>query len=261
MQTPTPHAIRRHAPLRRVAGNTVLQSTRHTPCAVAQDANGTRSVPATLGRPSPAAPHAIGRHAADTIGRHAHSWTARLGITLIETVIAISLTTFVAGALLTALSSSVQVGADGLHAAVANGLADQLMDEIASVKFPSSSTTGSTAGAGRTAFDDVDDYSGYSVSPPQARSGSVIGTEATATSGKAMTRPQEFQPDPRILARYRQQVTVEKIAEATGTSWVTTTQATPLRRVTVTISYTDAQGKTTPLAVQVRVFSNVAVAP
>ena len=178
----------------------------------------------------------------------------RRGITLVETVIAISLTTFAAGALLTSLTSTIQVGTDAFRTSIANGLADQLMDEIASVKFPSATTT--ATGVGRTGFDDIDDYNGYSVSPPQARSGAVIGTDDAAG-----TRPVSFRPDPRLYSRYRQQVTVEKITESTGTSWNTVTTAAPLRRVTVTISYTDAQGVTTPLASQIRVFSNVAVAP
>ena len=178
----------------------------------------------------------------------------RGGITLVETVIAISLTTFAAGALLTSLTSTIQVGTDSFHTAIANGMADQLMDEIASVRFPSANTT--ATGVGRTGFDDIDDYNGYSVSPPQARSGAVIGTE----DGTG-TRPAAFRPDPRLYSRYRQQVTVEKITESSGTSWNTVTTDSPLRRVTVTISYTNAQGTTTSLARQTRVFSNVAIAP
>ena len=178
----------------------------------------------------------------------------RGGITLVETVIAISLTTFAAGALLTSLTSTIQVGTDSFHTAIANGMADQLMDEIASVRFPSANTT--ATGVGRTGFDDIDDYNGYSVSPPQARSGAVIGTE----DGTG-TRPAAFRPDPRLYSRYRQQVTVERITESSGTSWNTVTTDSPLRRVTVTISYTNAQGTTTSLARQIRVFSNVAIAP
>ncbi len=184
----------------------------------------------------------------------------RAGITLIETVMAISLMTFAAGALLTVLSSSVQVSTTSLQTATANGLADQLMDEIASVSFPAGSGSGSTSGTGRTGYTDLDSYNGYSVSPPQARSGTAIGFEGTTSSGSPMTRPVSFQPNPKLLSHYRQQVLVEKITD-TGTTWVTTVQSTTLRRVTVTISYTDAQGKTTTLATQVRVFSNVAVAP
>ena len=182
------------------------------------------------------------------------------GVTLIETIIAVSLMTFAAAALLTSLSSSVLVSTDSLRAAIATGLADQLIDEIASVRFPSVSGSGSTSGMGRTGFDDLDDYHGYNMSPPQARNGMAIGTEGANASGSSMYRPQQFQPNPRSLSGYRQQVAVEKIADS-GTSWSVVSQSTTLRRVTVTISHTDGLGKTTPVAVQVRVFSNVAIAP
>lgn len=180
----------------------------------------------------------------------------RAAISLVETVIALSLTTFAASALLTAVSSSVRVSTDSLHVAIAGGLADQLLDEIAMMKFPSVTTTGSS-GVGRTGFDDLDDYDGYNASPPLARDGNPVGTEG---SGLLSTRPQSFQPNPRQLSRYRQRVSVEKVIES-GNSWVVTTQPSNLRRVTVTISYTDAQGITTPLCTQVRIFSNVAITP
>lgn len=180
------------------------------------------------------------------------------GVTLVETVVAVSLATLAGGALLTTLSSSVKISTDCLHIAIANGLADQLMDEIAAVKFPPG---GTGTGPGRSGFDDIDDYSNYSASPPQARCGLPLGTEGTNSSGSLMYRPQAFQPDPQMLSRYRQEVLVEKIAEVTGNQWVVVPESTTLRRVTVTISYTDAEGKATPLAVQTRVFSNVAIAP
>lgn len=183
----------------------------------------------------------------------------RRGITLVETVIAVTLTTFAASALLTSISASVLVSSQSLNTLIASGLADQLMDEIAVARFPSGSTSG-TPGAGRTGFDDLDDYHGYSASPPQSKSGHVIGTEGQSTHGYPMSRPQQFQPNPRQLARFRQQVSVERVQES-GTGWTTTSQSSNLRRVTVTVSYTDARGVTTPLATQVRIFSNVPIAP
>jgi type II secretory pathway pseudopilin PulG len=180
---------------------------------------------------------------------------SRTGITLLETVIAVSLMTFAAGSLLTAVSSSVQVSTNSLHTAIATGLADQLMDEIASVSFPTSG--GTTTKAGRTGFTTFDAYNGYTACPPQARSGLAIGTEATSTT----TRPLQFQPDPRLLSHFTQQVLVEMIADNGGSLFTTVSQSTTWRRVTVTVSYTAATGVTTPLAVEVRVFSNVAVSP
>ncbi len=185
----------------------------------------------------------------------------RRGITLIESLIAVSLTTLAGGALLTAVGSTIQISSDSLYTAMAQGMADQLMDEIASVKFPRSTETSWNQGSGRTAFDDLDDYNGWNASPPQTRDGFALGTERMSFGVSSMPRPNNFQPDPRLLNRFRQQVTVEKIVESSGNAWVVVTSPTSLRRVTVTISYTDARGQTRPLAVQSRVFSDVAVAP
>jgi hypothetical protein len=190
----------------------------------------------------------------------------RRGITLIETLIAVSLTTLAGSALLTSIASTVQISTDSMYTVIAQGLADQLMDEISSVKFPRTiGGTGSgfmsSGGQGRTGFDDLDKYNGWNASPPQTRDGLPIGTERMMAGSSNMARPSSFQPDPRFLSRFRQQVSIEKIAEVSGGTWVVVTSETSLRRVTVTISYTDARNQMKVLAVQTRVFSDVAVAP
>lgn len=184
----------------------------------------------------------------------------RRGFTLVESLIAVSLTTLAGGALLTTIGSTVQISTDSTYTVIAQGIADQLMDEVASVKFPR--TTGAiTMGTGRSGFDDLDDYNGWNASPPQTRDGMTLGTERMTVGSLTTARPTNFQPDPRFVSRFRQQVSVEKIAEVSGGAWVVVTSATSLRRVTVTISYTDARNQTKVLAVQTRVFSDVAVAP
>ena len=186
----------------------------------------------------------------------------RRGFTLVESLIAVSLTTLAGGALLSTIGSTVQISTDSTYTVIAQGLADQLMDEVASVKFPR--TTGAitmVSGVGRAAFGNLDDYNGWNASPPQTRDGMTLGTERMTVGSTSAQRPTNFQPDPRFVSRFRQQVSVEKIAEDTGGAWVVVTSVTSLRRVTVTISYTDAQNKTKVLAVQTRVFSDVAVAP
>lgn len=184
----------------------------------------------------------------------------RRGFTFVESLIAVSLTTLAGGALLTTIGSTVQISTDSTYTVIAQGIADQMMDEVASVKFPR--TTGAiTMGMGRSGFDDLDDYNGWNASPPQTRDGMTLGTERMTVGSLSTARPTNFQPDPRFVSRFRQQVSVEKIAEVSGGVWVVVTSATSLRRVTVTISYTDARNQTKVLAVQTRVFSDVAVAP
>ena len=186
----------------------------------------------------------------------------RRGFTLVESLIAVSLTTLACSALLTTIGSTVQISTDSTYTVIAQGIADQLMDEMASVKFPH--TTGvitMVSGTGRATFDDLDDYNGWNASPPQTRDGMTLGTERMMMGNSSMQRPTDFQADPRFVSHFRQQVTVEKIAEASGGAWVVVTSVTSLRRVTVTISYTDSRNQPKVLAVQTRVFSDVAVAP
>lgn len=189
------------------------------------------------------------------------AFTRRRGLTLVESLIAVSLTTLAGSALLTTIGSTVQISTDSAYTVIAQGMADQLMDEIASVKFPRTSGGSGSGGSGRSAFDDLDDYNGWNASPPQTRDGMALGTERMTFGSSTMQRPTNFQADPRFVSRFRQQVIVEKISEITGNTWVVVTSDTPLRRVTVTISYTDARNQTKVLAVQTRVFSDVAVAP
>ncbi len=186
-----------------------------------------------------------------------------------ECLIAVSLTTLAGGALLTTIGSTVQISTDSTYTVIAQGLADQLMDELAAAKFPHTDTnSGSGSGffmpsgsLGRGTFRHLDDYNGWNASPPLTRDGMPIGTEWMTSGSMSMARPTNFQPNPTFVSRFRQQVSVEKIVEVSGGTWVVVTSETPLRRVTVTISYTDARNQTKVLAVQTRVFSDVAVAP
>ena len=188
--------------------------------------------------------------------------THRRGFTLVESLIAVSLTTLACGALLTTIGSTVQISTDSTYTVIAQGMADQLMDEMASVKFPhTTDVLTMVSGTVRAIFNNLDDYNGWNASPPQTRDGMTLGTERMMMGNSSVQRPTDFQADPRFVSRFRQQVTVEKIAEDTGGAWIVVTSVTPLRRVTVTISYTDARNQTKVLAVQTRVFSDVAVAP
>lgn len=189
----------------------------------------------------------------------------RRGFSLVESLISVSLATLAGGALLTAVGSTVLISTESTQTVIAQGIADQLMDELATVKFPRSTTGSSQSGSGngtsRATFDDLDDYNGWNASPPRTRDGMILGSERMTIGSTSTQRPADFQPDPRFISRFRQQVTVEKITEVSGGSWAVVSSNTSLRRVTVTVSLTDARNQTKVLAVQTRVFSDVAVAP
>src|SRR4051794_27329725 len=102
------------------------------------------------------------------------------GLTLIEVVASTMIVSLMAVAALNALGAATKSANSIGNRAVAAGLADELMSEI--VTQPYSDLDGSPAfgresgesTSPRSAFDDVDDYNGWNVSPPQYRDGTVI---------------------------------------------------------------------------------------
>jgi hypothetical protein len=117
--------------------------------------------------------------------------------------------------------------------AVAQGLADELLSEILQTGYaePSGSLAfgpdGAESTGPRSAFDDVDDYHGWSASPPQYRDGSNM-------------------PD---RADWRQRVEVQRVTPADPTQ--TSGSDLGAKRIRVTIEYRDE-----PLAEQFAVRTN-----
>lgn len=160
-------------------------------------------------------------------------------------------------AVLTSVASTVGTSDNLVRDMIARGLAEQLMDEIESARFPAA-TNVATSGVARSGFDDIDDYDGWSASPPVTKGGTALGTDGQDFSGYNF-RLYQMRPDPRVLAAYRRSVIVERV-ESTGISsnpWSVVTTHTDYRRVTVTVSRTGANGATTELTEVTRILSYV----
>ncbi len=204
----------------------------------------------------------------------------RRGFSMVEALVAVSVTTIAGAALLTSIGAAVRSSTDATHAAVARGLAEQLMDEIAASRFPDSTTTTLSSAITRTplsatylwgsrmtreAFDDIDDYDGWTRRPPVDRQGHRIGTEGALIQGgrRKWHYPRLFhmRPDGRFLQSFTREVQVERIRPDTGSDWTVVSRATDYRRVTVRVKYTDAESHTTTLAEISRIFSYVPAAP
>ncbi len=184
----------------------------------------------------------------------------RNGFSMVEAVIAVSITTLAGGALLASLGGAVHSSTDAMQASVARGLAEQLIDEIASTRFPPE-TNSTPSGAGRSGFDDIDDFASWSSSPPVDRQGTSLGADGLDDSGLPAARPTGLQPDLSFMARFTRAVVVERVDPDTGSGWNVVSQHTNFRRVTVSVTYTDAQSHTKTLAELTRIFSYVPVAP
>ena len=184
----------------------------------------------------------------------------RSGFSMVEALTAIAVTATAGGAVLVSLAGNVNSSTQLVQTALARGLAEQLMDEVAASRFPASSNT-TPAGPGRTNFNDMDDYHNWSARPPQDRTARQIGLEGYTSIGAAATRLPEMQPNTQLLAGMTQLVTVERVQPDAGTGWTVISTHTNYRRVTVRINYTNPQSQTVTLASITRIFSYVPIAP
>ena len=114
----------------------------------------------------------------------ARSRQLRRGVTLVEVVMSTMIVSILMVATLKALGAATSSSKSAGNRAVAIGLADDLMTEILKAKYvdPGSSPVfGLETGEGsttRAAFNDVDDYNGWTEQPPQAKDGTVMANRS-----------------------------------------------------------------------------------
>ena len=198
---------------------------------------------------------------------------SRRGFTFVESVIAMTVIAIAGAALLTAVASAVTSCNDSVFQAVGRGLAQQLMDEIAARKFYNS-TSASTLPTMRAYFTTIDDYSGYTETPPHAKGGDILGTEqssatmsnagmmwTTPGSSSSTSRPSALQVPTDFMNRFTRTVLVERVQPSTSGVWTVSTQNSLYRRVTVTVSYTVTANQTRPVAKVSRIFASVPPSP
>lgn len=185
---------------------------------------------------------------------------ARSAFSLVEALVAVAVTAIAGAALLTSVTAAVISSAVVAHRAVARGLAEQLMDEIAAVRFPGASNT-QPAGSTRAGFDDIDDYSGLVESPPRTRDGQIVGTEGGEMAGLPVSRVAMLQPDLALISRFTRETAVERVRPAANGNWEAVAEHTDFRRVTVRVLHSDARGNRGTAAEITRIFAHVPVAP
>ena len=191
---------------------------------------------------------------------HRFSRRRRSGFSMVEALIAVTITTIGGAALLTSIGAAVHTSTDATHRAVARGLAEQMIDEIAAQRFPAS-TNPMLAVTSRIFFNDIDDYDGWSARPPQVREGLTVGTEGNIVFGVTQPRLDALRPDLDLIGKFTRRVDVERIQPDGGSGWTVVSQHTNFRRVTVRVDYTDGQSNTATLAEISRIFTYVPFAP
>jgi hypothetical protein len=183
-------------------------------------------------------------------------------------MIALAVLSLAGAALLNSVAGAVQSSNDAIYRSVGQGLAEQLLEEIAAAKFPNGSASLPSATPFRGSFTSIDDYANFSERPPRTKSGEVLGNDDGATPeqalslmllGKPGTRLTELDAAPNFVGRFTRSALVERVLP-TMSGWNVVPQHTPHRRVTVTVSYT-ANSSTRTVAQVVRVFSAVSPSP
>ncbi len=189
--------------------------------------------------------------------------TRRNGLTLIESLISVTITATAGAALFAAIGSSLGTSYSALNQTIGIGLADQMFDELASVRFPTSTDTRPASNRTRVNFDDLDDYHNWSASPLTRKDGLPLGWEpVTFMQYYEVPRPGLLVPDTSFLASLTREVTVEKIEPDNDSGWTVTNDNSDFRRVTVTIKL--AMNENSPdqvIAEVTRIFSYVPLAP
>lgn len=181
------------------------------------------------------------------------------GFTLVEAVVAMTITAIAASALLLGVNSSLMTTVDAEEQAIAMGIAQQLLDEVLGSRYcllassPSVDTAhdivlkpsvAKAAPGTRELLTDTDDFNGFSAQPPVDTWGVQLGQEDV---DRALRHP-NFMASPRSFSRWREEVRVYYVDEADLTYRLPAGQVSDYRAIEVTISEVNPQGGVRQLA-------------
>lgn len=170
---------------------------------------------------------------------------ARHGFTMVEAAVAIALTAVAGAAVLVGVTSSIDATSDVVHQTLADGMANQLVDEVVGTVYaaPGSGArqvglgpnSWETAGAGRSRFNDIDDFNGILTQPPTDPSGIVLGND----DGLGGTRHANLVAPANFYSRWRQNVAVYYVSATNFSQRLTGSNTSDYRCVDVKIDYND----------------------
>ena len=167
--------------------------------------------------------------------------------TLVEALLAISIAALAGSALLLGITSSLQTTNEALQQTIANGMAQQLMDEVVGGRYhdvegspyqisftPSADELG---GSGRERYDDIDDYHGVRSQPPTDPWGIELGKD----DGEGGQRHPDFQAPAGFFDNWRQEIDVYYVDQSDLTTALPAGQIRDYRAVVVRIVYVDPE--------------------
>lgn len=183
--------------------------------------------------------------------------------TLIEAVAALALTVIAGAALLLGVGSSLQTTNDTLKRAIADGMAEQLLDEVAGARYMEYGCNpydaylqpgGAEAETGtRERFDDIDDYNGFRSQPPVDSWGVPLGED----DGEGAQRHPGFRAPEGFFDRWQEEIDVFYVSESDLTTRLPPGQVSDYRAIRVRVFYVHPDGGSRPLAELRRVVAYV----
>jgi hypothetical protein len=139
---------------------------------------------------------------------------SRRGFSIVEAIVALSITAMAGSVLLLAVESNVQTTTDSVERTIADGLAQQLLEEALVRRFVavgSDPLTGAfgpsgheASGNGRERYDDADDYHRWEALPAEDQYGQAVGTG----NDKGGLRHASFRVPDSYFENWRQRVEV-----------------------------------------------------
>ncbi len=183
--------------------------------------------------------------------------------TLVEALMAMSITVVAGGAILFGMASTVDITDDSLQRTIARGIAEQLMEEMAGcfyyepggspTQYPLGPAGSEVSGASRQLFDDIGDFHALTQQPPRDSYGMMLGQE----NGTGGLRQEAFRVRDGYFDNWRTTVNVYYVSSSTPGTPLAAGQTSNYRLVQVHVYVDQPEGATRELALLSRVFAYV----
>jgi type II secretory pathway pseudopilin PulG len=188
------------------------------------------------------------------------------GYTLVEAMVAISLTAMAGAVVLLTVETSLDAADQALQQTVAAGLAEQLLDEALGAMYceatgdpyqnPLGPNSWESQGAGRSRFNEVGDFHNHSSQPPQDRWGRTVG-QGDDSGG---LRHSNFRA-PESFDAWRQRVEVYYVSASNPATRLAASQTSDYRAIEVVVERRLSSGDYVELARRRVVVTNIPKAP
>jgi prepilin-type N-terminal cleavage/methylation domain-containing protein len=185
----------------------------------------------------------------------------RRGFSLVEAMVAITVLALAGSVLLLAVDTSLQTTTEAVDRSIADGLAQQLLDEISLQHFmePGTACTDplgpsgwENSGKGRERYNDTDDFHNFAAHPAEGLWGEPLGTG----NGDGNARHSAFQVPTNYFNSWRQRVEVYFV-DPSDPSERLTSGSSEYRGIEVTIERIEPDGTVRPLASRKKVIAYV----